>query len=140
MAGGSDMFEIQSSKLAAEKSKNSGVKDLAQMLIKDHTKSTADLKAAAAKATPAITVNPKMTAEQEANLTALKAAGESDFDRTYLDQQVMAHQKALQMVQGYSAAGTVDSLKEHASAVAGPIQQHLERAQSLQSQSGGATQ
>src|SRR5688572_6146377 len=46
MASASDMFEIESSRLAAEKSQNAGVKELAQMLITDHEKSTADLKKA----------------------------------------------------------------------------------------------
>jgi putative membrane protein len=134
MASASDMFEIESSRLAAEKSQNAGVKELAQMLITDHEKSTADLKKAAGEAQPAIEVAPQMNAEQQANIQALRSANGAQFDQTWLQQQVMAHQKALALVQGYSANGEVPSLKQHASNVAGPIQRHLERAQQLAQQ------
>jgi putative membrane protein len=133
MAGGSDMYEIESSKLAMEKSQNKDLKDFAQMLVTDHQKSTDQLKSAAREAQPAVTVSPKMTPEQESNLQALRSANGAQFDQAYLQQQVAAHQKALAMVQGYAQNGDVPSLKQHASTVSGPIQQHLEKAQQLQS-------
>ena len=56
MAAASDMYEIESAKLAMEKSENEEIDALAEMIITDHEKSTADLKTAAAGAEPAITV------------------------------------------------------------------------------------
>jgi putative membrane protein len=133
-AAASDLFEIQSAQLAGEKASAAGVKELAQMILKDHQKSTADLKTAAQQAQPPITVNPQLDAEQQANMEALRGASGEQFDRLYLQQQVAAHQKALTLVQNYAATGDVDSLKQHASTVSGPIQQHLERAQQLSQQ------
>jgi putative membrane protein len=130
-AAGSDMYEIESARIAADKSKDADVKALAAMIRADHEKSTADLKAAAAKVEPAITVTPAMTAEQTANIAALRAAADADFDRVYLEQQVAAHEKALAMVQDYADGGDVASLKEHASKVVAPITQHLARAREL---------
>jgi putative membrane protein len=130
-AAASDLYEIQSAQLAQEKSKRDDVKDLAKMIVADHEKSTADLKAAAQQAQPPITVAPKLDEQQEANMAALRAANAADFDQAYLQQQIAAHQQALTMVQGYAENGDVPALKQHAANVAGPIQKHLDRAQEL---------
>lgn len=132
MAAGSDQFEIQSSELAQQKAQDAAVKEFAAMLVKDHTKSTADLKTAAGQASPAITPAPALNPEQQANLDALRVASGADFDRLYLQQQVPAHEAALSMLQGYAAAGDVQPLKEFASKTAPVVQQHLEHARSLQ--------
>ena len=46
MAGASDLFEIQSSELALEKSQNAGGREFAQMMIDHHRKTTQDVTAA----------------------------------------------------------------------------------------------
>lgn len=130
-AAASDQFEIQSSQMALEKSQNADVKSFAQMLITEHQKSTADLKAAAAKATPALTPKPALNAEQRADLDALRQAGGADFDRVYLTKQVPAHQKALDMLTSYAVGGENQGLKDFASKTQGPVQKHLEQAQKL---------
>ena len=131
MAAASDMYEIESSKLAVEKSQNPQLREFAQMLIRDHEKSTADLKAAAQKAVPVIVVTPVLTPEQEANLAALRAASAADFDRLYISQQVPAHEKALALVRSYSQTGTDEGLKAHATAVIVPVEMHLERVRAM---------
>lgn len=138
MAAASDMYEIESSQIAAEKSQNAELKEFAQMLVTDHQKSTADLKTAAGQAQPAIAVTPALNAEQQANMEALRSASAADFDRVYLMQQVPAHQKALALVQAYAQSGEVEPLKQHAATVSGPIQRHLQRAQELQASMGAA--
>ena len=51
---GSDMFEIQSGKLAETMGATPAVKELGKMLVIDHTKSTDMLKAAAKKTSPVV--------------------------------------------------------------------------------------
>ena len=75
-----------------------------------------------------------MAMNDMANIEALRAADAATFDQTYLMQQIAAHQKALAMVQGYAQSGDVPALQQHATAVAGPIQQHLNRARELSQQ------
>jgi putative membrane protein len=130
-AAAGDMFEIESSQLALQKSQNADLKAFAQMIVADHTKATANLKSAAAKAQPAITVTPTMTPEQRQNMQALNSSSEAGFDRLYLTQQVSAHEKALEMLQTYAANGDVPALKQHASTTAPAVQKHLERAREL---------
>src|SRR5215217_1718624 len=78
-AAASDLYEIQSSEMAADRAKSGDVKALARMLIADHEKSTADLKTAAAKAQPPIDVAPSLDAEGQSNIEALRSAPDSDF-------------------------------------------------------------
>jgi putative membrane protein len=133
LAGGSDLFEIQSSRIALEKAQRSEVRELAQMLVTDHERSTRDLTSAAQQAQPRLGVAPQLTAEQQSNLAALRQATGANFDQVYLDQQVAAHQKALTLVTAFAQSGDVPSLRQHATTVSGPIQQHLERARQLHS-------
>lgn len=131
MAGASDLFEIQSSQLALERTQNADIRQFAQMLVTDHQAATANLRTAAQQAQPAVTVDPQLNAEQQANMGALRAASGADFDRLYLQQQVPAHEKALAMLRGYAESGDVPALREHASTTAGPVERHLERAREL---------
>lgn len=129
-ASASDMFEIESSKLAASMASSAAVKDFATMMIAGHTKSTAELKAAAAQATPAVSVAPHLDAQQQADLDALKGAG-AGFDKLYAAKQVAGHQAALAMLKGYAASGDSASLKAFAAKAVPVVQGHLDRAQKL---------
>jgi len=132
MAAASDAYEIQSSQMAATKAGAAGVKTFAAMLVKDHQKSTADLKAAAGKASPAVMPAAMLNAEQQANLDALKAAANgADFDRLYLQQQVPAHEKALAMLQGYAAGGDTPAIKDFAAKTAPAVEMHLAEARKM---------
>lgn len=130
-AAASDMFEIESSKLAQDKGTSDAVKEFAAMMVKDHTNSTAKLKDAAGKAEPAITPNPAMNAEQNANLEALRAASGAEFDTLYKQQQMMAHKKALAALQGYAANGDVPTLKTFASDTSKVVEGHLKHVSSM---------
>lgn len=132
LAGGSDLYEIESARLAQQRAASDDVKELAAMILADHQRSTEELVRAAGEAQPPIDVAPAMTAEQQSNLRALQAASGEAFDLEYLRQQVRAHEQALTLVTSYAAGGDVPSLRQHASNVAGPIQRHLARARELQ--------
>ncbi|MEO8547147.1 MAG: DUF4142 domain-containing protein [Sphingomicrobium sp.] len=127
----SDMFEIESAKLAASKAGSAEIKSLAQMLRTDHEKSTTNLKAAAAKANPPVTVIPALDAEQQGLLNALKATGGADFDRRFIDQQTAAHQKALGLLRNYVGAGDQQPLKDFASKATTDVQGHFDRLNSI---------
>ena len=127
----SDLYEIESARLAASKTGSAGVKAFAQHLIIDHEKSTADLKAAVAKASPPVTVTPALDAEKQAMLDELKAVNGPDFDRRFIDQQTTAHQKALQLLRNYVGGGQAQPLKDFASKGIKKIEGHLEHLNSI---------
>ena len=134
MAGASDKFEITEAKLAEQRSHNSKVKHYAMMMVHDHTKSTMKVKAAARKVMGHNPAPPMLTDEQMQDLAALKAThGSHDFDRTYLDQQVASHQKALDLQQGYAQSGDAPPLRKAAEEIVPVVQSHLAMAKDIQS-------
>ncbi|MBO9714278.1 DUF4142 domain-containing protein [Sphingomonas sp.] len=126
-AASTDAYEIEAGKLAEQKATDQKLKDFGKMMVDNHTTSTAKLKAAAGKADPAITPNPKLDPEQSGNLEALRAATGADFDALYKQQQVAAHQKALAAMKGYGETGSVPQLKDFASDTASIVQTHLDK-------------
>jgi putative membrane protein len=134
-AAASDLFETQSSQLALGKSKNKDVRDFAQMMITDHARTTQSVKDAAAKAK--LTVPPPvLSADQQQMMAALQPLTGDDFDRTYLQQQVPAHQQALALMQNYAESGDTPALQDAARTAIPIVQKHLARLRELTRQSG----
>lgn len=129
--GASDWYEIEAGKLAQEKAQDQKLKDFGKLMVEHHTASTEKLKAAGAKASPAITPSPTLNAEQEANLAALRAAEGAAFDTAYKAQQIAAHEKALAAVKDYAASGDVPELKAFANEAEKVVQAHLTKIKGL---------
>lgn len=126
-AGKSDMYEMESSKIALKKSKSPAIKSFANMMIKDHTKTTKATMAAARTAG----MNPPPPAPDAgitASLTELQNASDADFDRIYLAQQLPAHQAALDLHQSYAANGDQPALKASAKSAVPIVQRHIDMA------------
>ncbi len=92
-AAASDLFEIESSKLALDKAILAALKTYAQMMIDEHGKSTTELKAAAAQA--GIPVPTMLPPELQTKLDLLRAKSGADFDAAYLGDQRAGHQDTL---------------------------------------------
>ncbi|QJX46952.1 DUF4142 domain-containing protein [Hymenobacter taeanensis] len=92
-AAASDQNEIQLSKLALEKGVTGMVKDHANMMITDHTKSTADLKTIAEKKN--VTLPADMDAEHKAIAADMRKLSGKEFETKYVQQMKMDHQKTL---------------------------------------------
>jgi putative membrane protein len=125
----SDLYEIESARLAAEKAAKAEVKSFAEHLKEDHEKSTAELKTAAGGAN--VTVSPKLDAEKQAMLDQLKAASGAEFDRLFVEQQKTAHQKTLALLQGYASAGDNEALKAFASKTSDVVKRHLDQVNTI---------
>ncbi len=122
-AGASDMFEIESSKLV----QNSGdpqVAQFAQMMISDHTKSTADV-TAAAQADGLTPGQPMLTPKQKSMIDSLKATNGSKRDLLYKKDQIAAHTDTLAFQQEYARSGDKPNLKAAAGNIVPVVQTHL---------------
>lgn len=124
---GSDMFEIESGKLAKTMATNAGLKDFGGMLVTDHSKSSAELKTAAASVSPPVTLPTALPAELQTKLDALKAAKGAAFDTLFVEQQKDGHQKALDALKSYSSTGDAPSLKAFATKATPVVQSHLDK-------------
>jgi putative membrane protein len=130
MAGSSDQFEIQSGQLAMQMSQNPGIRQIAQMLVTDHTNSTQQLMAAAQAA--GLTPPPPAMQPQHAQmLQQLQSSPPGGFDMAFRDIQVQAHQQALQLHQNYASGGDVPALRTVATNIVPVVQNHLTMLQSL---------
>jgi len=130
-AGASDAFEIAAAKLAVTNASSQAVKTFAAEMITAHTESTAKIKAAAAKATPALVADATLSDDQKEDLAELGKKKGAEFDEAYIDEQVDAHQDALAMIRDYAEHGDTPSLKAAAGELAPIVQKHLDHAKSL---------
>jgi len=121
-----DMYEIQSSRIALERAQNPAVRDLAQMLITDHTEASAKLKALVDTGqVTGVTLPTSMDQRRQGMVDNLRSASDEDFDGRYLDQQANAHREALILLNGYQAAGQNEALKTFSEEVEPRIELHL---------------
>jgi putative membrane protein len=128
-AAASDMFEIESSKLAATRTQGE-VRTFANQMVTDHTKTTNELKPLAQQAH--VTPPAKMSSAQQSMLDKLRAQNGKDFTNLYVDDQVTAHKAAVSLFQRYGDGGDNAQLKAWASQTLPALQHHLDMAQGLQ--------
>ncbi|MFC3067743.1 DUF4142 domain-containing protein [Phenylobacterium soli] len=135
-AAQSDMYEIQAAKMAEQRSKNPEVKAFAKMMVSDHTKLSNEMKPliTAAGQTPPADLDQR----RKGFLDNLKAAPDADFDKTYIDQQVSAHDEALTLMQGYAKDGGDAGLKAAAGKAVPIIQKHSDEAKKIQAKLSAA--
>jgi putative membrane protein len=131
MAGSGDQFEIQSSQLALQMSQSQAVRNLANMLIADHTRST-QMVVASAQSAGLTPPPPALLPQHQALLDQLRSAGSGpSFDMAFKDIQINAHQQALQLHQNYAASGDVPALRATAGQIVPVVQMHLSQLQRL---------
>ncbi|MDB5683628.1 MAG: hypothetical protein JWM75_1326 [Sphingomonas bacterium] len=130
-AGMSDLYEINSSQIASQKSPTPAVRKFANMLIQHHQKTTAATMKAAKKAglTP---TPPMLDAGATASIAELQQAAPADFDRIYIAQQIPAHQAALDLHRSYSTRGDQAPLRMSAKSAVPIVRQHLDAAMKMQ--------
>ncbi|MCT8000791.1 DUF4142 domain-containing protein [Sphingomonas sanguinis] len=130
-AAASDAFEIETSRLALTNGASASVKSYARKMIEAHTASTAKLKTAAGSATPAITPDPALNAEQQAKLDQLKGLNGTAFDQAYIAEQTAGHQQTLDTLKAYAATGDSAPLKTFATGLIPTVTAHLNMAKGL---------
>jgi putative membrane protein len=127
----SDMFEIEASKLALKRSSSPEVKAFARMMIKDHTQSTALLKAAIKESGRDITPPAALPDDKQTALNDLTNADAKDFDKKFMDAQVDGHKATLDLMSRYANDGDAPAIKAFAAKVGPIVEHHLDRAKAI---------
>jgi len=122
----SDMYEIEASKMALQRSQSAPIKKFAQQMIDAHTATTKGLKAALGKSGLDVTPPAAMDNRRQGMLDNLRTASAQDFDKAYVDQQTAAHREALTLHKSYADDGDNAALKAFAADTAPKVQQHLD--------------
>jgi putative membrane protein len=128
----SNQFEIQSSQLAAQKATNPQVKELAQMLVQDHTAAGDKLKSVVQGDDKLkMPKETKLDAKHESTMKKLQSASGAEFERLYLDTMLKGHQESVARYKGYASSGDNAQLKQFAEETLPVIEKHLEQIQRM---------
>jgi putative membrane protein len=126
----SDMFELQSNKLAEDRG-NAAEKSFAAMMIKDHTKTSDELKALVKGGDVKAELPPALDSSHQSKLDKLNGYKGADFSSEFDSQQVSAHKDAVSLFERYAKGGDNPKLKDWAGKTLPALQHHLEMAQAL---------
>lgn len=124
----SDMFEVESSKLA-EQQTTGPTKQFAEKMVTDHTKTTSELKPLAQQAK--VDVPAKLDDTHQKMLDKLKDLKGDDFAKQYHSDQDSGHKDAVSLFERYSKGGENAGIKDWAAKTLPHLQEHLKMAQAL---------
>ena len=114
-AVGNEMFEVRTAPIAAVRAKAPAVRAFAILMAKDHAASTAELRLAIAESGQNLPAPTVMSDHLQSQLDELRRGTGSDFDKTYIEQQIEAHEDALGLLAAYARDGGIPSIKRAAS-------------------------
>jgi putative membrane protein len=126
----SDMFEIESSKLAVQKG-NAQEKTFGQQMVTDHTKTSSELKELVSGGKVEATLPTTLDNSHQSKLDKLKNASGKDFSSDYNSYQVSAHEDAISLFERYANGGDNSTLKDWAGKTLPALKHHLEMAREL---------
>src|SRR3978361_93178 len=126
----SDMFEIQSNKLAQDKG-NAAEKSFASQMGTDHTKTSPELKTLVSSGKVKAELPAALDSSHQSNLDKLKDKSGKDFSSDFDSMQVSAHKDAVSLFERYAKGGDNSDLKDWAGKTLPALKHHLEMAQDL---------
>ncbi len=126
----SDMFEIESSKLAEQKG-NAQEKSFAQQMVTDHTKTSGELKSLVTEAKVQATLPTTLDSSHQSKLDKLRNASGKDFSSDYNSYQISAHEDAVSLFDRYAKGGDNSALKDWADKTLPALRHHLDMAKEL---------
>ena len=126
-AAHSDQNEIQQSTMALSKGVTGMAREMANKMIADHSKSTADLQKIAAK--KGITLPTDMDADHKAMAPAMAKLSGKDFEQKYLSQMQTDHQKTANTMMAHEKITQDADLKAFIGKTLPVVQQHLAMAE-----------
>lgn len=131
MAAQSDRFEREAGMMAVRRGHDPRVKQFGRRMERDHLMTAQALTRSLIRSHRRTPPTPQLDAEHRAMLSQARMAGPREFDRVYIDGQVAAHQRALELMQAYALNGSDPTLKRAADRAIPIIREHLQMAQSL---------
>ncbi len=126
-----NLFKVQSSEIALQKSQNEAVKKLAQQLVTDQKKANDQIAALLKKEKIEATVPTALDEAHQKMLDDLNAASAEEFDKMYLEAQMKAHEDATALLNGYWKGGDNEKLQTLAKGMRPTLQWHVDMMQKM---------
>lgn len=139
-AAESGQFEVEISKLAEDKAASQEVKDLARMMVDDHTKANQELMSIAQK--NQVQLATALPARETKRLEHFRSMTGADFDRAYVEELIKDHRSTISLFEHEADKGSDADVKTFASNTLPTLRQHLQHAEQVLStlpKRGGAT-
>jgi putative membrane protein len=127
----SDMTEIAASKIGQERG-NADEKAFSAQMVKDHTKTSTQLKALLTSAKISAPLPNGLDSSNEGKVAKLRDAKPESFSSEFDSMQVSAHKDAVSLFERYAKGGENPKLKEWANKTLPALRHHLEMAQNLE--------
>lgn len=132
----SDLFEIEASRLALERAASDHVKQMAQQLIDDHTRTSGELSQLAQ--TKGLTPPASLDSKHAAMLTRLRGMSGAEFEREYVRVAgVKAHEDAVKLFRDEERKGRDADMRAFATRTLPALEAHLQAARSHAGMTGG---
>ena len=126
----SDMFEIESNKLGEQKG-NAAEKSFASQMVKDHTKTSNELKELVSSGKVKAELPTSLDNAHQSKLDKLKSKTGKDFSSDFSSMQEDAHEDAVSLFERYSKGGDNADLKNWAAKTLPALKHHLEMTKAL---------
>ncbi|HEV7868256.1 MAG TPA: DUF4142 domain-containing protein [Chthoniobacteraceae bacterium] len=130
------MFEVQLAKVAERKATNAMSKDMAKMMIKDHTNANSELKALAAS--KKVQLPAELDAKHKGMLDKVAEKEGAEFDKAYFAALETAHKKDVAGFEKASESAEDPDLKAFATKTLPVLRKHLEHVKTHQSHLKGS--
>ncbi|MFT0519088.1 DUF4142 domain-containing protein [Pseudomonas faucium] len=125
--------EVVTGNLAMEKSQDAEIKTFAQQMVTDHTKANQKLGDIARALDISVPDDAALTDKVKKMILEWR---DESFDKSYVNNQVDAHEKAVELFTKEAASSDKAELKAFASDALPTLQHHLEQAKALQAKHG----
>lgn len=129
-ASASGIAEIETSRLAIQKTTSTDINSFAVEMIKDHTDANRDLKAIAAHHN--LPMAPEAEILDRARKLMLQVQEGESFDIAYVANQIKAHEDAIQLFKDEAEYSASPELKAFAIQTLPKLQMHLDMARKLE--------
>ena len=131
-AAGSDMLEIESSRMAVTMAVSPAVKEFANMMIQEHTMMSQETKALAAKKN--YTLPTAMPNDYMDDLEDMKKWEKDDWDNKYIEAQIDQHQKVLNELENRASRTQDADIRAWAQKAMTHVRTHLDKAKMIDDQ------
>jgi putative membrane protein len=125
-----DVFEVESSKLALEK-KIAADQAFAQRMVHDHTQTTEQLKRLIDTGAVKAPLPSGLDEQHKQMLEKLRGENGPDFSKDYNRMQLAGHKQAVALFEAYAKTGDNAALKSWAAKTLPHLQEHLAMAEKL---------
>jgi putative membrane protein len=128
-AAGGGAAEVQLGQLALERAASPEVKQLAQRMIDEHSKTNARL--AETLAAQGVSVSSELPSEAYRSYEKLSKLSGASFDRAYLQDLVKDHRKGVQLYEEQARNGKDPALRQFAATTLPTLRDHLQQAERM---------